>query len=59
MAPQTYPFNTPKTKESLFYRRKFEEFFPKCSHLTPYMWMPKWVQADDPSARTLKNYQAE
>lgn len=58
-ALKTYPFNTPKTKESLFYRRKFEEFFPNCSHLTPYMWMPKWVQTDDPSARTLKNYQAE
>jgi len=59
VAPQTYPFNTPKTKESLFYRRKFEEFFPSCSHLIPYMWMPKWVETDDPSARTLKNYQAE
>jgi len=57
-APKLYPFNTPKTKESFFYRRKFEEFFPKCSHLIPYMWMPKWVETDDPSARTLTHYQS-
>jgi len=58
-APKIFPFNTPKTKEAFFYRRKFEEFYPKSEHLTPYMWMPKWVETDDPSARTLTHYQSE
>ena len=26
------------------------------AHLTPYLWMPKWIEASDPSARTLKHY---
>lgn len=26
------------------------------SHLIPYIWMPKWIDATDPSARTLKHY---
>ncbi|KAK7109193.1 asparagine synthetase [glutamine-hydrolyzing]-like [Littorina saxatilis] len=55
-AIKKYPHNTPRTKEALFYRKTFEEKFPEKGHWIPYMWMPKWVSTDDPSARTLKHY---
>ncbi|KAJ7369793.1 hypothetical protein OS493_036436 [Desmophyllum pertusum] len=53
---ELYPFNTPKTKEGFYYRQIFEELFPGQSHFIPYVWMPKWTNATDPSARTLKHY---
>ena len=56
-AAHKYPYNTPKTKEAFYYRRKVEEYYPGLGHLTPYHWMPKWCgEQTDPSARTLKNY---
>jgi hypothetical protein len=55
-SPKTYPFNPPKTKEALYYRRIFEELYPGMAELIPYYWMPKWSQTDDPSARTLTVY---
>ncbi|XP_071102468.1 asparagine synthetase [glutamine-hydrolyzing]-like [Haliotis cracherodii] len=51
-----YPFNTPRTKEALYYRRVFEKHYPTKSDWIPYMWMPRWMNATDPSARTLKHY---
>ncbi|XP_046560130.1 LOW QUALITY PROTEIN: asparagine synthetase [glutamine-hydrolyzing]-like [Haliotis rubra] len=51
-----YPFNTPRTKEALYYRRVFEKYYPSKSSWIPYMWMPRWINATDPSARTLKHY---
>ncbi|XP_075256540.1 asparagine synthetase [glutamine-hydrolyzing]-like isoform X2 [Convolutriloba macropyga] len=57
IASDLYPYNTPKTKEAFYYRKKFEEFYPDQSHLTPYHWMPKWCgEQTDPSARTLSHY---
>lgn len=55
-AEEIYPYNTPKTKEGFYYRKIFEELFPGQSHFIPYLWMPKWTNATDPSARTLKHY---
>jgi len=26
------------------------------ANLIAYMWMPKWIEAEDPSARTLNHY---
>ena len=37
-----YPFNTPKSKEALYYRQVFEELFPGCDQLIPSLWAPKW-----------------
>ena len=52
-----YPHNTPTTFEGLYYRTRFEAKFPGQSHLTPYMWLPKWMgQITDPSARVLEHY---
>jgi asparagine synthase (glutamine-hydrolysing) len=55
-----FPFNTPKTKESLMYRRIFETHFKGKSKLINSIWMPntEWENCDvtDPSARALPNY---
>ena len=55
-AVDLYPFNTPKTKEALYYRRVYEEFFPGCSAMMPYFWMAKWLKANDPSSRVPLHY---
>tara|TARA_B110000881_G_scaffold183509_1_gene170736 strand:- start:318 stop:1949 length:1632 start_codon:yes stop_codon:yes gene_type:complete len=52
-----YNENTPSLKETLFYRRIFDEEYPNCAHLVPYYWLPKWTDdVDDPSARVLSVY---
>jgi asparagine synthase (glutamine-hydrolysing) len=56
-ATKRFPFNTPRTKESFYYRTIFEEFYPSCDHFTPYIWLPKWCgSVVDPSARVLNHY---
>lgn len=42
--------------EKTYYKRVFDELYPNCSHLLPYYWMPKYIYATDPSARTLSIY---
>jgi asparagine synthase (glutamine-hydrolysing) len=51
-----YTHNTPKTKEQYYYRKLFEGFYPDSSNVVPYFWMPKYVAANDASARTLAIY---
>jgi len=53
-----YAVNTPKTGEALWYRKLFHQTFPDLAVpvVTPAMWMPRFVNATDPSARTLQNY---
>jgi len=48
--------NKPTTSEQYYYRRIFDSIYPKQSHLVPYFWMPKYVNANDASARTLALY---
>ena len=48
--------NNPKTKEQLYYRLLYDIYFPNNSHIIPYYWMPKFVDACDASARTLEIY---
>ena len=57
-AQETYPHNSPKTAEALFYRKIFESLYgAKSVNIIPYMWMPKWSpETTDPSARTLSLY---
>jgi len=58
-AAKMYPYNTPTTYESLFYRKTFESKFQGQSHLIPYMWLPKWLgNVTDPSARVLEHYKS-
>ncbi|KAK1173184.1 hypothetical protein AOXY_G3244, partial [Acipenser oxyrinchus oxyrinchus] len=58
-AAERFPFNEPKTKEGYFYRQVFEKFYPGREEWLTHYWMPKWVNATDPSARTLPIYKLE
>ena len=49
-------YNSPKTAEQRWYREIFEAEYPGLSHVIPYFWMPKYVEARDASARTLSIY---
>ena len=50
-----YSVNPPKTAEALWYRTIFHEQYSEMDAIvaTPAMWMPRWVNATDPSARSL------
>lgn len=48
--------NPPKTNEQLYYREIFDTIYPDCANIVPYFWMPKYVDATDASARSLKMY---
>ena len=56
--PQLYGVlhNPPKTAEQNWYRQMFEESYMGSGELVPYFWMPRYVDANDASARTLKLY---
>jgi len=43
--------------EKYYYKKVFENVFPKCEKILPYFWMPKYTDATDPSARTLQIYE--
>ena len=51
-----YPFNSPQSLEQLYYRTIFEMIYPNFGYIIPYFWMPKYVNANDASARTLEIY---
>ncbi len=57
-AASTFPFNPPRSKEAYLYRRLFEKYYPGRAQWIPYYWMPRWTDATDPSARTLKHYKS-
>ena len=46
-------FNTPILKESYYYRKIFESYYPNKGFIIPHFWMPKWTSTNDPSAREL------
>jgi asparagine synthase (glutamine-hydrolysing) len=46
----------PKSLEQYYYRRIFDALYPSTEKIVPYFWMPKYTNADDPSARTLNLY---
>ena len=53
----TYNFhNIPQTKEQKYYRDIYDAIYPNTSNVVPYFWMPRYVDAIDASARTLKLY---
>lgn len=47
-----YEHNPPQTKEAYYYRKLFDKYYtnPK---VIPHMWLHKWSNTNDPSARTL------
>jgi len=42
--------------EKKYYKEIFDKEFPNSGHILPYFWMPKYTNAEDPSARTLQIY---
>jgi asparagine synthase (glutamine-hydrolysing) len=48
--------NKPTTLEQAYYRYIYNKNYQATDHLIEYYWMPKYVKADDASARTLKVY---
>ena len=48
--------NIPETYEQAYYRYLYNKYYIGTDHLIPYFWMPKYVNAKDASARTLKCY---
>jgi len=54
----SYTVNPPPTAEALWYRELFHRHYPAAAAVAaaPTMWMPRWVDATDPSARTLAFY---
>lgn len=42
--------------EKYYYKKIFEEYYPRQTQIVPYFWMPKYSNTNDPSARTLKIY---
>lgn len=58
-AKKEYTHLPPNSKESLYYRRKFENFYGKgeICKVTPSYWLPLWCgNITDPSARVLTVY---
>jgi asparagine synthase (glutamine-hydrolysing) len=45
--------------EKYYYKKLFDSFYPNCSKILPYFWMPKYTDAKDPSARTLTFYKED
>ena len=45
--------NAPQLKESYYYRKVFEQYYPNKETIIPHFWMPKWTKSIDPSAREL------
>jgi asparagine synthase (glutamine-hydrolysing) len=48
--------NVPKTNEQRYYRNIYDRLYPNTFHTIPYFWMPRYIDATDASARTLKIY---
>jgi len=53
-----FPFNTPISHESMWYREVFETLYPDMEKLIPNFWMPKikGVICSDPSATVLDGF---
>lgn len=52
--------NPPKTKEALYYRKLFDEYYPNRGHILPHYWLPKWSgDAQEPSATVLMCHQGD
>jgi len=55
---KVYMVNPPPTPEARWYRELFHEHYPEVAAeaAAPTMWMPRFIAAKDPSARTLSLY---
>lgn len=47
--------DTPLDKEKIYYKAVFDTYYPN-SDILPHLWMPKYTNVTDASARALPNY---
>jgi asparagine synthase (glutamine-hydrolysing) len=47
---------TYKMEEKELYKHWFNQYFKNQEQIVPHYWMPRWIEATDPSARTLSIY---
>ena len=53
-----YKINCPQLKETLFYRKIFDNYYRYFSNVIDFYWLPKWSGGQiDPSARELDGYE--
>jgi asparagine synthase (glutamine-hydrolysing) len=50
---EEFKYLKPQTAEAYYYRSLFNQHYASAEKCIPYFWMPNWVKASDPSARTL------
>jgi asparagine synthase (glutamine-hydrolysing) len=48
-------FNPPTTPEQYYYRVIYNSYYSSAANVIPYYWMPRYVNAQDASARTYQN----
>ena len=53
---KSYSINNPQTIEQKYYREIFEKYYCGQGHIIDEFWMPRFLDAKDPSARTLSIY---
>uniref|UniRef100_A0A671W7D5 Asparagine synthetase [glutamine-hydrolyzing] n=1 Tax=Sparus aurata TaxID=8175 RepID=A0A671W7D5_SPAAU len=58
-AHKTFPHNPPCSKEAYYFRQVFEKHYPGRAEWLSHYWMPRWINATDPSARTLSIYKPD
>ncbi|KAM6959009.1 asparagine synthetase [glutamine-hydrolyzing] [Aplochiton taeniatus] len=58
-ASKTFPHLTPRSKEAYYFRQVFEKHYPGRAEWLSHYWMPRWIDATDPSARTLSIYKPD
>jgi len=52
-----YTHNKPKTLEQLLYRELFEKYYPTMGNILPYLWIPKYIDTNDPSPKSSNVYE--
>lgn len=55
----THTFNISIETEKYYYKKIFSELYANCESIIPYLWMPKYTNSNDPSARTLYFYDCD
>ncbi|XP_067366526.1 asparagine synthetase [glutamine-hydrolyzing]-like [Channa argus] len=58
-ARRMFPHNPPCNKEAYHFREVFEKHYPGRAEWLSHYWMPRWINAIDPSARTLSIYKPD
>ncbi|KAF3707833.1 Asparagine synthetase [glutamine-hydrolyzing] [Channa argus] len=58
-ARKMFPHNPPCNKEAYHFREVFEKHYPGRAEWLSHYWMPRWINAIDPSARTLSIYKPD